>query len=44
MGWRECVTGNLKIITIQGDHLSIIKKPSVLDLASKLNEVLKEYN
>lgn len=38
--WREAVNGNLHFITVPGDHLSIMRRPHVDELAKQLNPIL----
>lgn len=44
MGWSENFIGGIENITINGDHLNIMRNPAAAQLAEKLNEVLEKTN
>lgn len=39
-GWSEHVTGEIEVLTVTGDHITIFKEPGVMELAEKLDAVL----
>jgi len=41
LGWAKFIDGNISIIDVPGDHLSMLKEPQVRELAVKLNLVLE---
>jgi thioesterase domain-containing protein len=41
LGWEQYVSGELKIIRLQGDHLGILREPAVLQLAEALQAGLQ---
>ncbi|MEJ7675845.1 MAG: thioesterase domain-containing protein [Chitinophagaceae bacterium] len=44
MGWSETFIGEIENITIEGDHLNIMRNPAAAQLAEKLNAVLEKTN
>ena len=41
LGWSKFIDGDISIIDVPGDHLSMLKEPHVQELAAKLNLSLK---
>jgi thioesterase domain-containing protein len=44
MGWSNFLTGEKEIITIEGDHVDILKEPAVIEFAEKLTKVFNQVN
>ena len=42
LGWEGYVRGDLKVVTIPGEHLTIFQEPHVTSLAKKLCQILRE--
>lgn len=40
LGWEGYVRGDLKVVTIPGEHLTIFEQPHVATLASELSQIL----
>lgn len=41
-GWGQHVTGEVEVLTVTGDHISIFKEPGAIELAAKLAKVLEK--
>ncbi|WP_324672444.1 non-ribosomal peptide synthetase [Hymenobacter sp. GOD-10R] len=41
-GWGQHVTGEIEVLTVTGDHISIFKEPGAVELADKLAKVLEQ--
>lgn len=41
-GWREVCVNHLDVYDILGNHLTMMQKPNVQEMAKKLETVLKE--
>ncbi|GGF16068.1 non-ribosomal peptide synthetase [Hymenobacter cavernae] len=41
-GWSQHVTGELEVLTVTGDHISIFKEQGAIELAEKLSTVLEK--
>jgi non-ribosomal peptide synthetase component F/thioesterase domain-containing protein/acyl carrier protein len=42
LGWEEVVRGEIKIITVPGDHMTILEEPHVWNLVEQLSACLEE--
>jgi len=42
LGWGRIMKGDIKIIDVPGDHISMIREPQVKDLASEINAILEK--
>jgi len=40
LGWDRYVTGELEVVAIPGNHMSVLRSPHVRDLAVALDRVL----
>lgn len=38
--WSDFITGNLDIVPVEGDHMSILEEPQVNGLAQKIREII----
>ncbi|OUJ73687.1 non-ribosomal peptide synthetase [Hymenobacter crusticola] len=41
-GWAQHVTGEIEVLTVTGDHISIFKEPGAVELAEKLTHTLEK--
>ncbi|GLU49115.1 amino acid adenylation domain-containing protein [Nocardiopsis ansamitocini] len=41
-GWRERTSGNLSVIEVEGDHLTIMEEPYVIDVATKVLGIIDD--
>ncbi|HVG13620.1 MAG TPA: phosphopantetheine-binding protein, partial [Chitinophagaceae bacterium] len=44
MGWSDNFIGEIENITIEGDHLNIMRNPAAAQLADKINKALDKVN
>lgn len=44
LAWRRAVTGGIEAVEVFGDHLSMLERPFVEDVAAVLNRYLRAYD
>ena len=41
LGWEKVIRGGIEILTVPGDHMTILEEPYVWDLVKQLNDCLE---